>query len=148
MSNQGTWEHIRDVQVVLTKVQEELAKRCLSHDRTKLFSPEVEIFSTYANKLDTIVFGSPEYEKQIALMAEAIDHHYKHNRHHPQHFENGIDGMNLIDLLEMLADWIVSVKRSKDGDLERSLEFQQARFDISPQLMSVLKNTIESLSDD
>jgi hypothetical protein len=37
-------------------------------------------------------------------MAPALKHHYENNRHHPEHFKNNIDDMNLIDLIEMLCD--------------------------------------------
>jgi len=34
----------------------------------------------------------------------ALVHHHTNNRHHPEHFTNGIYGMNDIDIAEMVAD--------------------------------------------
>jgi len=44
-------------------------------------------------------------------MKPALEHHYALYRHHPEHFQNGIDDMNLIDLVEMFADWKASSER-------------------------------------
>jgi len=46
-------------------------------------------------------------------MKPAIEHHYKNNRHHPEHFNNGIDEMNLVDLIELLCDWKAASERNK-----------------------------------
>ena len=45
----------------------------------------------------------------------AIDHHYANNRHHPEHWPNGINDMTLMDLIEMLADWKAATARNKNG---------------------------------
>jgi hypothetical protein len=53
--------------------------------------------------------------------------------------------MTLIDLMEMLADWKAATERHDDGDLSRSLDIQAERFDISPQLVRILRNTAVAL---
>ncbi len=75
-------------------------------------------------------------------MAPALENHYANNSHHPQHYTNGIDGMDLFDLLEMVLDWKASTLRSKDGDIFKSLDIQKERFNISNQLYNILNNTI------
>lgn len=42
---------------------------------------------------------------------------------------------------QLLADWRAASERHADGDIERSLKIQQERFDISDQLMSILRKT-------
>jgi hypothetical protein len=75
-------------------------------------------------------------------MGEGLKHHYEHKRHHQEFFgENGVNGMTLVDLIEMLADWKAATERHDDGDLARSLEIQQERFDLSDQLVAILWNT-------
>ena len=56
-----------------------------------------------------------------------------------------VDGMNLLDIVEMFADWKAATERYNDGDLRKSLEINAKRFKLSPQLYSVLKNTIDEL---
>ena len=75
-------------------------------------------------------------------MAPFLDHHYKHNRHHPEHHEDGVFGMNLIDIVEMFCDWAAATMRHSDGDLARSIEINTERFDLDPQLTAIFQNTL------
>lgn len=88
-----------------------------------------------------LTYGSPEYKAELDKMRPTIDLHYKRNSHHPEHYANGIDGMCLLDLVEMLCDWRAATQRHADGDLRKSLVINQERFKMSPQLVSILKNT-------
>ena len=78
-------------------------------------------------------------------MKIALDHHYANNSHHPEHYPNGVDGMNLFDLLEMLLDWKAATERHADGDIAKSLEINRGRFKLSDQTVAVLDNTIRFL---
>ena len=80
-------------------------------------------------------------------METAISHHHKNNRHHPEYHDNGIFDMNLIDLLEMVCDWMASVKRHSDGDIYQSIEINKKRHKIPESLVSILKNTVEVLNE-
>ena len=140
-----TWNHIRKVSIYVDKIRLMLEDRALDHDMSKLKDPEIDIFSEYGPKLENTTYGSDEYKEFLKNMKPALDHHYKNNRHHPEFHENGIDDMNLIDIIEMLADWIASGKRHKDGDPMKSIEINKDRFKISPQLVSILKNTVRLL---
>lgn len=141
----ATWEHINTVQRLITTCQCELHRRALDHDQSKLHDPELDVFTVHHDKLGELEYGSPEYMQQLDVMTDALRNHYTKNRHHPEHFENGVDDMNLIDLVEMLCDWVASVRRSKNGDIYKSLEVQRERFGISDQLMKVLKNTVDDI---
>jgi hypothetical protein len=50
--------------------------------------------------------------------------------------------MTLVDVMEMLVDWKAASERHDDGDIERSLEINEDRFGLSPQLVAILYNTI------
>ena len=78
----------------------------------------------------------------MAKMKPALDHHYANNSHHPEHFENGVDDMTLIDLVEMLADWKAATMRHADGDIWKSLEIQREKLGLSDQLVKIFANTI------
>lgn len=52
-----------------------------------------------------------------------------------------VDGMSLLDLLEMLCDWKAAGERHADGSIEKSLQINKKRFAISDQLNAILRNT-------
>jgi hypothetical protein len=56
---------------------------------------------------------------------------------------NGIDGMSLVDLIEMLCDWKAATERHDDGCIKASLEHNEERFKIGGQLGMILRNTVE-----
>lgn len=60
--------------------------------------------------------------------------------------EANVAGMTLLDVLEMLVDWKAATERMKGGgDIRRSLQINTERFKLSPQLVSILANTIEEM---
>lgn len=136
-----TIEHINEVSKNLAIFANELHYRSLIHDQSKLESPEKEIFDEYTPKLRDTPYGSDEYKAYLSEMRVALDHHYAANRHHPEHFENGIRGMNLVDLVEMFCDWLAATKRHADGDILKSIELNQKRFGYSDDLKMILQNT-------
>jgi hypothetical protein len=144
-STPDTLAHIQRVQALLTDMQRNLAERVQQHDASKLQEPEKPLFDEYTPKLRTCVFGSPKYQAFLAELKPALDHHYAMNSHHPEHYPNGIAGMSLLDLIEMLCDWKASTERSEGGDIRRSLRLNQNRFGIDAQLVSILENTMREL---
>lgn len=159
-TNKKTLEHINEVRAAIVVMMEELEQRATVHDQSKLERPEVEIFTKYTPKLAGCTYGSDEYKRYLEEMKPALDHHYFNNRHHPEywcfeangdyypeHLENGnaVGSMNLIDVLEMVCDWYAAGKRHNDGDIMKSIEINEKRFGLSPQLVSILKNTARLL---
>ena len=140
-STLDTLRHSRRVDELLLQLVASVQQRITQHDASKLEDPEKAIFDEYGPKLKTSTYGSDEYKGFLSEMTVALDHHYANNRHHPEHFENGVDGMTLVDLVEMLADWKAASERHADGDLAVSLGIQKTRFGLSDQLASILENT-------
>ena len=138
-----TLDHAMRVAELIDPLLSDLDVRAETHDSTKMESPEVETFDEYTPKLRTSTYGSDEYKGFLASMGDGLTHHYAANRHHPEHFPDGINDMNLVDLIEMLADWKAAGERHADGSMARSLEVQQGRFGIDPQLLRILTNTAE-----
>lgn len=141
ITNCQTLTHIKRVGNLITIFIKDLLERINCHDDSKLSSPEVEIFTEFTKKLANSTYGSEEYKQFLADMKPALDHHYAKNSHHPEHFENGIDGMNLLDLLEMFCDWKAAGERHKDGNIDKSIEINSKRFNMSEQLVNIFKNT-------
>lgn len=86
-TNAETWEHINQVMRLLAVMQWHITKRMFTHDRSKLSPPEVSTFVEFTPKLKNSTYGSDEYKQFLADMKPALDHHYSHNRHHPEFFD-------------------------------------------------------------
>jgi len=142
-TNADTSRHIRTVQKLIHLFVTELLKRADEHDRTKLERPEVELFTQYTDRLAASTYGSPEYEEFRRQMKPALDHHYANSRHHPEHFANGVNGMNLVDLVEMYLDWKAATLRHNNGNLRLSIRKNADRFGLSPQLVEIFENTAD-----
>jgi hypothetical protein len=145
-STPDTLSHIINVQALITRMISMLNSRSIRHDHSKLITPEKEVFDIYTPKLRDTTYGSEEYFEYLIEMQKALNHHYEQNRHHPEHFEDGINEMNLIDLMEMLCDWIAATKRHADGDIIQSIELNQKRFQYGDQLKQILLNTVIMLT--
>ncbi len=146
-TNWETLKHIERVMQLLATMQHEIARRMFTHDRSKLQSPEMEMFENFTDHLKTLSYGSPEYEQcRQEMLKSALGHHYENNRHHPEFFEKGVNDMNLIDLIEMLCDWKASTERYSNGDIWRSIEHNAERFNLTPELVNILQNTVPLLT--
>lgn len=145
-SSADTLHHSRRVGELVLQAVKDLLDRVVQHDLSKLEPPELAAFNEHTPKLANNTYGSEEYKQALREMRPALEHHYGANRHHPEHFgADGIAGMTLIDLLEMLADWKAATERHTDGSLPKSLEINRGRFDINPQLATILDNTARTL---
>lgn len=140
-----TYEHIDKIREMLRLFAVELLTRGETHDRSKLKPAESKVFAEFTPKLRGTTYGSDEYKSFLRDMKPALDHHYANNRHHPEHHEGGIDGMNLLDVLEMWIDWYCSSMRHADGDMGRSIDINEKRFSMSPQLTTIFRNTLRDL---
>lgn len=138
-----TIKHIHKVRELLYKIIQLLDERARNHDLSKLESPEKEIFGEYTPELGKTEYGSPEYKVLLEKVKPAIDHHYSKNRHHPEFHKNGINDMNLLDILEMLIDWKAATERNKNGNIRKSIEHNTGRYGIEPQLVKILENTVK-----
>lgn len=137
-----THKHVRKVQKYLNTFIADLIHRGERHDDSKFEDPELSIFAENTHKLGQTQYGSDEYKKLLEEVKPAITHHYSKNRHHPEHWPNGIEDMTLVDLLEMLADWKAATERNKDGNIRKSIEINSIKFKMTPQLRTIFENTV------
>lgn len=140
-SRADTLKHSQRVGELMVELSKEILERSTCHDRSKTLPPEVDTFDEFTHKLKDATYGSEEYKGFLREMKPALDHHYANNRHHPEHYDNGINGMTLVDLIEMICDWKAATERMDNGDLDKSLQTQKERFGISDQLLEILYNT-------
>jgi hypothetical protein len=141
-SRADTLAHISRVRDHLGAFVRHLLVRAEVHDQSKLSEPEKPAFDRETPKLKTLVFGSDDYKASLAALGPALQHHYSANSHHPEHYEDGIAGMDLMDLVEMFCDWVAAAERTA-GSGKPNLDVSVERFKIEPQLASILRNTLE-----
>ena len=146
-----TRKHIQKVAKYLHIFSCELLKRATLHDASKLEEPEASIFEEFTPRLKSSVYGSEEYKQMLADMKPALDHHYAHNKHHPEYNDiNGysvqtlndpIKSMDLFDIVEMIADWLAASKCHESGCIGKSITINTERFKLDGQLEMLLRNT-------
>lgn len=118
----GVTSHKARVSLNLVKVCAALLRRAWQHDASKFYEPEASMFAKVTPELADVTYGSEEYDRLKKQLAYALQHHYRHNSHHPEHFEGGIGEMGILDVVEMLCDWAAATHRHDDGDLDSSIE--------------------------
>lgn len=133
-------KHIQDVQYLLGRFIVQLEHRAQEHDQSKLQNPEKDILRRHSHELDNCQYGDKSYIYHLEKVREAIQHYYLHNRHHPEHHQNGIRDMNLLDVVEMFFDWCATAKKY-GNKVERSIDIGQERFNLSDDLTQIFLNT-------
>lgn len=143
-SKLDTNKHRFFVRMLMYEIAKDIMERADHHDDSKLLPPEKELFDEYTPKLKGCTYGSPEYNEFLKGLKQALDHHYATNRHHPEHFPEGMNGMNLVDMVELICDWFAATMRHDDGDINKSLQINKKRFNMDEQTVTVLKNTVDT----
>lgn len=144
-SRPDTWEHIHKVRGYIGQVVRDLLDRADAHDQSKLSDPELAVFDEVTPKLAVTTYGSDEYRNCLKGMEAGLGHHYRVNDHHPEHFENLVWDMSLVQVLEMLCDWKAATERHPDGDLERSIRMNRERFEYGPEVERLLLVTARDM---
>lgn len=136
-------KHKERVEFWIHEFTHQLNIRGITHDNSKLFDPvEKELFDKWTPELKKLTFGSDEYKIALDGMGEGVKRHYQANKHHPEHYPTGINDMTLIDLVEMVIDWMAAAQaRNVPVDLKRGAE----RFGICDQLIDIIANTLREV---
>lgn len=134
-----TTKHKAWVMWYLIKVCFCLIKRGIVHDLSKYKEPEANLFAKQINKLKDTEYGSKEYKELLESIRPAIDHHITINSHHPE-FHVNFQIMPFLDKIECLCDWKAASKRHAMGDIKKSIEINQGRFQYSDDEKVALYN--------
>ena len=140
-----TAQHRARVRHLLHEARVELRRRGEEHDTSKFEEVELVPLAEMQRLVEEegqAAYGSPEYERRKKLLAPMLTHHYAQNSHHPEHYENGVNGMDLFDLMEMFFDWKAASER---GEEVMNLSTACARYNVSQQLYEILANTARRL---
>lgn len=148
MSNAAvvTYKHIARVRELLGKFATEIIRRGDVHDASKFLPVEMEPLERMQAVVDAegpAPFGSAEYKRRTDMLGPMIEHHRANNSHHPEFYPNGIDGMDLFDLVEMFFDWKAASERGEEPAM--NLSFACEKYRVSPQLTSIFGNTADRL---
>jgi len=129
----------------MNAIIQNLIVRAEQHDQSKFSDEEFTGLVAAIDDLKKYPYGTPEYEAMRVKHAKIFQTHYAKNRHHPEHFANGIEDMNLMDLIEMLVDWkAASMRVGSGGTIENSIKVTADKYNIHPQLVKILENTAKA----
>ncbi len=141
-----TLKHVRRVGNLVLDAVENLQRRAMRHDDSKFSEDEFDAFAAETPGLRSLTYGSPEYTAALDRLGPALQLHYQRNTHHPEHFPlSGVHAMDLLDLLEMLADWKAATERHADGSLARSIVQNAKRFGYDDRFACLLARTAANL---
>ena len=105
-----------------------LMQRACLHDPSKYSHQEAAYFEQALPALRNLEYGSDEYKAALDSIKPAIEHHYRANSHHPEHYKCGLAEMSPLDLVEMLCDWRAATRRHASGNLVKSIDINTSRF--------------------
>ena len=145
-SEADTLRHQRRIMQLVNNAVADLLKDVAMHDNSKLYEPEKSIFDEWTPKLASSTIGTPEYEDMKKQMKVALDHHYANNKHHPEHYENGLNDMDLLQIFELFFDWKAASERHHDGNIHKSITVNKDRFKMSDQLEQIFINTAKRMN--
>lgn len=133
--------HISRVRRHINTFIQLLIRRAEKHDKSKLEEPELSWWKEM-DKEPRYPYGSKEYEQKLKRWSKVFKHHYQYNRHHPEHYEYGISEMTLIDIVEMMCDWLGYKDTTTITEALKVCDEQMARYNISEELRQVIFNTL------
>ena len=87
----------------------DLLRRGLVHDFSKLGNKESLFFADEIFNLKNLTYGTPEYKAALDKIKPCLDHHYAHNRHHPEYHPHGYKDMLISDKIEMIPTMMITI---------------------------------------
>lgn len=138
-------DHKKDVMNLINLIIIELHNRKNVHDDSSLDPSEVEVLAYYSDFIKEDSYINEETLTYMKEIKNVLNIHFQKNRHHPEHFKNGIKDMNLIDIIEMLCDWKTTM--AEDEDIISVIKKNKKIYKFSDDLMNILINTATSIFD-
>lgn len=85
-SSADTLAHIEMVRLYISVVIGNLKHRASVHDESALIEPEKTFYDVWRPRLSSVPHNSPEYLAYLEKAHEGLQHHYRINDHHPEHY--------------------------------------------------------------
>ena len=133
--------HISRVRKHINTFVQLLLKRAINHDKSKLEEPELSWWKEM-DKEPRYPYGSEEYKQKIKRWDKVFKHHYKYNRHHPEHYEYGVSEMTLVDIVEMMCDWLGYKDTITISEALKVCDEQMKRYNIPDGIRQIIFNTL------
>jgi hypothetical protein len=140
-SAQDTHEHRGKVRDMLNLPIHNLLRRGAVHDLSRFDPEEKPIYDAVLPELRSATPGTPEHSAIQGRLAPALRHHYSVNSHHPEYYSNGVSGMTLLDMIEMLCDLKAATMRPGSRTLAHALELAIKKHKISQEVAGILRHT-------
>lgn len=113
------------------EIAEELLERAKVHDNSKILNKdEFRSLTGIINDKSCLKDAS---SKLSQFKQDSIELHWKHNEHHPEHFDD-VNKMTKLDKMEMCCDWCARAMQYNTNLLEFVEKRQEDRFHF-PELM-------------
>lgn len=140
-------EHKLKVCYLMNWIGALISGRAMTHDNSKTTDEEYKYYKM-VNNVNRNDFKTYEaYMDYIKpTLNKGLKHHYENNRHHPEHFDNGVDDMNIVDIIEMMVDWKASIEQN-GKNLYEEVEYNFKKYNISEQLQKIILNTYKYIDD-
>ena len=142
---QDTRNHINNVQRYMTNVIADLLNRSFKHDSSKYDAVEAHTYAKVVPMFKGKVYGTPEHKAVGDMLGDAWKHHEENNDHHTGYYENGINDMSLLSIIEMLCDWKAASLRNPNQIFSESCLLNCKKYGVDEQLTKIIFNTAESL---
>jgi hypothetical protein len=139
--------HRGQVSALLRELARQLEARADIHDLSKFRPDEFAGFVEVNRIAREHPYGSPEYKESLKDN-HTIDLHFSRNPHHPEYHPSGVNGMNLIDFIEMVIDWIAASRTYGTTQWEQVIKTQQERFGLTDCQLSVITLILEAFGED
>lgn len=137
--------HITRVKNYLGSFGHELQQRATRHDLSKFEFDEFYGFANLKSRLRSqkVKYDSDEYLTELS--DSPIVSHFSRNSHHPEHHENGVNDMNLFDIIEMVIDWKAANESYRDLPFDEMVQVNIKRFGLSSEQAYLVRRIAEVL---
>lgn len=140
-SRADTLAHIHHVRDNIGVFVAEMLRRGRVHDASKFTAEEKPALDAALPLLEGVAYGSPEFQAVLDRIGPALQNHYRCNSHHPEHYgADGVAGMDLFDVVEMVCDWMAAAQRHPTDGVKVTHNVRQ--FGIDQQLEAIITNTL------
>ena len=112
----------------------QLARRCARHDNSKFESDEMKALLQIPKDLNNMKDADTPIPDQ---MKKFVEMHWKHNRHHPEFFEDYHD-MTELDIIEMVIDWYARSLQFKTDFKDFVIKRQNNRFHFDDDFFAII----------
>ena len=137
--------HRDAVRLNVQRLTQELERRAVAHDLSKLSTDEVEGFVEINRNARENPFGTAAYEvgKRKAMEpGGCIALHFSRNSHPPEYHETAAD-MGFLDIIEMVLDWKAAADTYGTNTLRDGVPHHYAQQEFTPEQKWLIESVVD-----